>query len=116
MNKIEIVKLQIADNDYVVFPDSYINPLANVSCLEAELSAVLDAPCKILIDLLLCNGKNYNRFVSLNYDGTSIKKESIKIVELSLSDQKIVNEFYKVNQEAVENSVLAPFEYMEYVE
>lgn len=115
MKKIRIIKRQVLDNDYIVIPDSYINPLANISCLERELADSLSVPCKILVDLLLCNGENYNRFVSLNFDGMKIQKESVQIIELNFHEQKSVNEFYVENRKVIKNGVLAPFEYMKYV-
>lgn len=115
MNKINIIKRQISDNNYIVFPESYINPLSNLSCFEEELLNYLNGPCNILVDLLLCNGENYNRFISLNFDGKKIKKESIKIVELTLGEQKIVNEFYIEHRKVIKNGVLIPSEYMKYV-
>lgn len=115
MREIKIVKRKVLNNDYIIFPVSYINPLANLNMFEKELINNVGIECNILVDLLLCNGNNFNRFVSLEFNGSNIDRSSIKIVALNTSEQNDVNEFYKENKNVISNGVLVPSEYMTYV-
>lgn len=115
MREVKIIKQKVLDNDCIIFPISYFNPLSKVTMLEIELVNNVGRPCKALVDLLLCNGENYNRFVSLRFDGLKIDKRSIEIIELSERERYNVNEFYRTNREIIGNGVLIPREYMKYV-
>lgn len=115
MKEISIVKRKISNNDYIIFPSSYINPLANISMFEKELINKIGISCQILVDLLLCNGNNFNRFVSFEFNGSEINKSSIKIITLDSSEQRDVNEFYKKNKNVINKGVLVPSEYMTYI-
>lgn len=115
MKEITIVKRKISNNDYIIFPDSYINPLANLSLFEKELINNIGISCQILVDLLLCNGDNFNRFVSLEFNGSNIDRSSIRIITLNATEQKDVNEFYKKNKNVISKGVLVSSEYMTYI-
>ena len=116
MKEIKIVERKVLNNDYIVFPTSYINPMADLHFLNHELRIRIGIPCNILVDLLLCNGKNFNRFIRFSFDGCSIDKSSIEIVRLNSAEESDVNEFYRNNIDFIKNGVLVPHEYLEYVQ
>ena len=89
--------------------------MANLKSLEKRLTGNVGVPCKILVDLLLCNGNNFNRFVKFFFDGNNIDRASIKITKLNQFEEKDVNEFYKKNRTIIKNGVLTPSEYLKYV-
>ncbi len=115
MKNIIIVEKKILDSEYVMYPSSYMNPMKNISSLELNLCDRIKKPCTILVDLLLCNGNSFNRFLELYFDGTHIDRNTIEIVSLNIDDKKSVNEFYKLNKKMLFNSVLEPSEYMTYI-
>lgn len=67
MNRVFIVRKAVSGREYIVYPSSYINPLKNISRLEGQLKEVITKPCKVLIDLLPCNGNAFNRFVEFYF-------------------------------------------------
>lgn len=115
MKNIIIIEKKILDSEYIMFPSSYINPMKNISLLELSIYDVVKKPCIILVDLLLCNGNSFNRFIELHFDGKHIDRNTIEIVSLNIDDEKKVNEFYKLNKKLLFNSVLTPSEYMTYI-
>ncbi len=115
MKNITIVEKKILDSEYVMFTLSYMNPMKNLSSLELNLCDCIKKPCTILVDLLLCNGNSFNRFLELHFDGTHIERNTIEIVSLNTDDEKSVNEFYKLNKRLLFDSVLEPSEYMTYI-
>ncbi len=115
MKNIIIVEKKILNSEYIVFPSSYINPMKNISMLESDICDLVKDSCIILVDLLLCNGNSFNRFLKLRFDGKHVDRNSIEIVSLSTDDEKRVNEFYKYNKNLLFNSVLVPSEYMTYI-
>ena len=115
MKSITIVEKKVLDSEYVMFPSSYINPMKNISSLELTICDFIKKPCIILVDLLLCNGNSFNRFLELHFDGKHIDRNTIEIVSLDNDDEKKVNEFYKRNKKLLFDSVLTPSEYMTYI-
>lgn len=103
------------DSDYIVYPTSYINPLSNMIDLEKFLFSNVGAPCELIIDLLLCNGNEFNRFVHFSFDGKRIEKESIRIIELADEAEQTINSFYKAHVDVLKKGVLLPDEYMRYI-
>lgn len=116
MKEIKIVERKVLNNDYIIFPTSYINPMADLRFLNQELKSRIGIPCNVLVDLLLCNGDNFNRFVRFFFDGHSIDKDSIEIVKLNSAEESDVNEFYRNNKDIIKNGVLVPHEYLKYVQ
>ncbi len=115
MRNIRIVERKVLDSDYIIFPTSYINPLMDLKALENKLSKEISLPSKILVDLLLCNGNNFNRFVRFVFDGKKIDRSSIEITKLNMAEETDVNEFYRQNKNLISKGVLAPSEYLQYV-
>lgn len=115
MKEIKIVERKVLDNDYIVFPTSYINPMIDISSLEIILHNEINLPCKVLVDLLLCNGNNFNRFVRFQFNGKEIDKKTIEIVKLNAAEENDVNSFYRENKKFIKNGVLTPSEYLQYV-
>ena len=114
MRKINIIKEVIGNNKVVVYPSSYINPMSDLVFFEQELVAAKCEPGNVLIDLLLCNGDNFNRFSSFYFDGKRIIRNTIDLVFLSEKDEERVNAFYSNNKSILKNSVLVKSEYMTY--
>lgn len=115
MREIEIVKRNVLDNEYVVYPVSYINPMMNIVDLDMELQEKIGMPCNVLVDLLLCNGNNFNRFIKFHFDGKRIDRLTIETTKLNGKEENDINEFYRKNRSIIKNGVLAPSEYLRYV-
>lgn len=98
---------------YIVYPTTYINPLARMGTLNMQLEDQnLDASW-ILFDLLLCNGDNYNRFAKAYYDGTKVDTVSIELVEdISSDDIKMIEQYYSEDKTTLKKGVLVPGEYL----
>lgn len=106
MNRVFIVEKVISGCEYVVHPSSYINPLKNIPRLEEQLIEVIKRPCKVLIDLLPCNGNAFNRFGEFYFDGNRVDRDSIQVVYLSDDDTERVYEYYRENKGSLYNSVI----------
>lgn len=115
MKEIEIVKRKVLDNDYIIYPVSYINPMVNIINFDVELREKIGVPCNVLVDLLLCNGNNFNRFVKFHFDGIKIDRLTIESAEINGEEESNVNEFYRKNRNIIKNGVLTPAEYFRYV-
>lgn len=90
--------------------------MADIYFLNQELKSRIGIPCNVLVDLLLCNGNNFNRFVRFFFDGHCIDKASIEIVKLNRAEEIDINEFYRNNRDIIKNGVLVPHEYLQYVQ
>lgn len=98
--------------NYVIYPETYINPISRISKLNEDLKQIIGKPCKILFDLLLCNGDNFNRFVDVFFDGEKVDRNSINIVELDESLVDKVEEYYSEDYKRLTSGVLSPHEYL----
>lgn len=113
MNKIIVRKVNnCMDYNYVVYPTTYINPLAKPSTLNMQLKEQNVDAGFILFDLLLCNGENFNRFAKAYYDGTKIVSSSIELVDITDEEVQIVEQYYAQNKSALKKGVLVPSEYL----
>ena len=106
MVRVFIVEKAVSGCEYVVYPSSYINPLKNISRLEEQLREVISRPCKVLIDLLPCNGNAFNRFGEFYFDGSRVDRGSIHVVCLSEGGIERVYDYYRENKGSLYNSVL----------
>lgn len=98
---------------YIVYPTSYINPLLKRSELNTNLKKVVNAPCNILFDLLLCNGNCFNRFCKGIFDGQQIADDSIELVDIKNEKViKMIEKYYSENKKLLKNGVLTHGEYM----
>lgn len=114
MNRIVVRELNCcSEYKYIVYPTTYINPLARINTLNMQLEEYnLDAGW-ILFDLLLCNGDNYNRFVKAYYDGEKVETSSIELVEdVSNDNVKMIEKYYSEDKTVLKNGVLVPGEYL----
>lgn len=100
--------------DFLLFSINYWNPLSDLSSLENRLRKITTKPCTILVDLLLCNGDCFNRFVEVFFDGISIHRQNIRVVSLNEDQKQKMDAFYKNRKELIENSVLSKKEQENY--
>ncbi|MGN0169430.1 MAG: type II toxin-antitoxin system RnlB family antitoxin [Lachnospiraceae bacterium] len=101
--------------EYIVYPTSYINPLLKRSELNANLKKVVDAPCNVLFDLLLCNGNCFNRFCKGIFDGQQILNDSLELVDIRNEKEiEVIEKYYLDNTKVLKNGVLTPKEYMQH--
>ena len=115
MKEIIIVEKKVLGSDYIIYPTSYLNPLNNVTILEKYLFSTVGEPCEFIVDLLLCNGNEFNRFIHFSFDGRRIRKESIQIIDIAEETKKNINSFYRTHLEILKEGVLLPDEYMHYI-
>lgn len=109
------IDIQRTDREtVVVYATSCSNPLSDMEQLSNELSHTIQGSCNILFDLLLSNGDSYNRFVMCKFDGTTIVRESIDIINeecLELNYRKcILNHYNQPNKINFMNSALSKYD------
>lgn len=80
MNNYKIKKIKAPDYECIVWAMDYQNPLDDLKALEASLR-LERCSGKILLDLLLSNGFNSDRFFECIFDGDTLQSISIKKVE-----------------------------------
>ncbi len=112
---VSIERTKIDDFNFVVYPSSFYNPIARINSLETSLESNRCEKGKILVDLLLCNGNENNRFVELYFDGKKIDRDSIRTVAIERNYERLVNQYYKNNKRTIMNGVVLPSQYMKYV-
>lgn len=113
MNEIIVREFTQLDYDYIVYPTTYINPLAKLNLLNEQLRTVVGRPCELLFDLLLCNGDNFNRFAKVAFDGEKIERASMEVVEdLSTEVVSMIELYYKEDVTSLKKGVLVPGEYL----
>lgn len=99
----------------IVYSASYINPFADIKDITTDIRKHFVNAGYILIDLLLCNGNEFNRFAEAYFDGTEISKKSIRIVSITNEEQlKKMNQHYRGRYKELNNSVLSPSERLKY--
>jgi hypothetical protein len=91
-----------------VFATSYINPLHDARSIEKGLNKQQVQPGKVLFDLLLSNGENFNRFFEVYFDGSQLDMSNAQIVEPDECTRKAVNAFYKGKARLISSGVLSP--------
>lgn len=61
---------------------------------------------KILVDSILCSGKNEYRFIEMTTKNGIIYTKEYKYIEVDNNIEKLADEIIKMNKNAVENSIL----------
>lgn len=94
----------------VVTATSYENPLSSLSIIASEMRNTYHASKEIvLFDLLCSNGKEWNRFASINYNGTDFEKNTFNIVSVCDIPADLIEtqtRFFEVHPEYLLDSVL----------
>ncbi|EOD00002.1 type II toxin-antitoxin system RnlB family antitoxin [Caldisalinibacter kiritimatiensis] len=92
--------------EYVIMSTSYINPFDEREAIEKELKK-LNYRGKVLFDLLLKNGLNYNRYIEVIYNGERFDIQTCKPVEnIDTSIKRFCTEFYRDNCHLLDNGIL----------
>lgn len=94
----------------VVTATGYENPLSSLS----DVASVLRANCDIgnesvLFDLLCSNGEEWNRFVVVDYNGSSFLRDSVSVVQkcdVSCDLLESQARFFEDHPEYIQDSVL----------
>ncbi|QDH20265.1 type II toxin-antitoxin system RnlB family antitoxin [Saccharibacillus brassicae] len=95
-----------SDRRKVVLSTSYASPLGSVYLISNEL-AKENYHGEVLFDLLLSNGFNPNRFLSMVFDGERLVSQTTKIInEIPKSLLIEIYEFYYEHIEYIEKSSL----------
>ncbi|MFK5664353.1 type II toxin-antitoxin system RnlB family antitoxin [Pseudomonas shirazica] len=94
----------------VVTATSYENPLSRLSIIASEMRNTSHSSKEIvLFDLLCSNGEEWNRFVSINYNGTDFEKSTCSIVSKSDIPTDLLEtqtRFFQIHPEYLLDSVL----------
>lgn len=61
---------------------------------------------KILVDSILCSGKNEYRFIEMTNKNGIVDTKEYKYIEVDNNIEKLADEIIKMNKNAVENSIL----------
>lgn len=81
-----IRKLNLKNNaQAIVTAISYESPLSLISEIEQELSTLLGSDFfgEVIFDLLCSNGFEWNRFMSMEFEGSALKRSSARIMDES---------------------------------
>ncbi|ABV86604.1 type II toxin-antitoxin system RnlB family antitoxin [Shewanella pealeana] len=81
-----IRKLNIKNNPQaIVTAISYESPLSLISEIEQELSSLFGSDFfgEVIFDLLCSNGFEWNRFMSMEFEGSALKRSSARIMDES---------------------------------
>lgn len=114
MSSYNIVYKKYGKYSAIIYPVSYINPLEDIDQISLDLKRNIKCGDCVLIDLLLSNGDNFNRFAEFCYDGNEIKIDSISITKVSDEQINVLNAYYKGKIIELSNSVLTPRERFKY--
>lgn len=90
----------------VVYALNFESPFENVQLLNKNLLWSGINHSVVLFDLLLCNGKGYNRFMTLTFNGNVLNLKSVKILTKISQEIKLQSlQFFKNCN--LENSILS---------
>ena len=90
---------------YIIFSRSYISPLSQYKRIEQELRDK-NYTGPVIFDLLMTNGDEFNRFIEIYFNGTSLDMISTKIVFASDAVIMLSNKHYIVNMHDCDWTVL----------
>lgn len=106
-NTYELQKLTNSTYPYIVWSVNFISPTEYLREIEHELGTA-GFHGKIIFDLLLANGNNFNRFIEAYFDGCAFDYTSFKIVNTDLDGIKQQSlDFYRSHLDLLESSVLS---------
>lgn len=102
MKDYEIVKIE---EKYIVIATSYVNPIDELDHIAKELE-VRKCYGDIIFDLLLCNGLNSNRFLSINFDGNKFNLFSAR--KMRMENESIIKGVtrYLIQKGYIDNGIL----------
>lgn len=98
----------------VIYPVSYINPLEEINQISKDIKNNLKRGDCVLLDLLLSNGDNFNRFAEFYYNGNEVEMSSVSVIDVSNDELQMLNQYYKGRVKELSNSVLSPKERFKY--
>lgn len=106
-NKRFDIKRTNADRySYIVLSTSYMSPIEWVEELEACLMKE-EYVGNILLDLLLSNGYDRDRFYEIFFDGKKLNFQTLlNVTKVSEELKQVSGEYYSRNPEILDNSVL----------
>ncbi|SCX84190.1 Antitoxin to toxin RNase LS or RnlA [Paenibacillus polysaccharolyticus] len=105
MKNYELIAFQ-SDQRKLVLSTSYASPLSSVLFISSEL-AKENYRGEVLFDLLLSNGFNPNRFLSMQFDGNKLLPQTTKTInEVPVNLLSEIYNFYFEHVEYVEQSNL----------
>ena len=92
----------------IVFSVSYINPLNSIEEINLDINSRLKSPGYLLLDLLLSNGDNFNRFAEVYYDGSKLLLDTASVVSFTDTNKiEKMNTHYRGRTTELSNSVLS---------
>lgn len=96
-----------SEYEIIVHSISHHNPVYAINEISEEISKSINGRKKVLFDLLLTNGNEFNRFAECSYDGRHLVFDSIKIIQID--NQAFIsqlNNYYVNNNHYLNNSKL----------
>ncbi len=94
----------------VVTATSYENPLSSLSIIANEMRNTYHSGKEMVIfDLLCSNGEEWNRFVSIDYNGTDFEKSTFSIIskcDIPTDLLETQTRFFQVHPEYLLDSVI----------
>lgn len=102
MKDYEIIKIE---KKYIVIATSYVNPIDELDYIAKELE-MRNCYGDIIFDLLLCNGLNSNRYLSIYFDGNKFNLFSAK--KMRMENESIIKGAtqYLVQKGYIEHGIL----------
>ena len=108
MDKIGLVELSNLEFECLVLATSYRNPFEDLALIEFKLKEK-NCSGNILFDMLGYTGDNSERFLTCEFDGEKLKRDTFKIICLSKKSifRKMTNEYFMSYKELLDGTVLS---------
>jgi hypothetical protein len=104
--KFEIKEINSKTHPYIVLSTHHINPIQCMDELEKELSKK-GYSGRILLDLLLSNGYNEDRFFEIYFDGNKLNLDTLaNLTNVSEEVRLFSVDYYSQHFDMIKNSVL----------
>lgn len=106
-----------ADNFFIAFQDNTAYVIASSYDFSLRFNDLLINELRsskfkgeLLVDMLLKNGNNHNRYSSINFDGENLDMKNFKRMENTSFFWEIEKDIFKIHSSIVENSILPDYQ------
>lgn len=109
MKNYEIVRIEYAEYDVMIFSASYETPFLYLEEINKELKNYNIKNSKVVFDMLLNIGNTSERFAEAVFDGECLVDSTFKFAKVDKKDQlrKISTEFFMKKSVILEYSILS---------
>lgn len=108
INKYKIKKININNYKVIIFGLSHESPLLYLDDISKELKFQNIYICKVVFDMLLCNGNTTERYIEAVFNGEQFVDTSFKYIKVDKKNElrKIALDIINSDKSILENSIL----------